>query len=285
MPPIEVCVRGLDSVDFYTYVLSKLLAEKILTRSSRILVVCGEKMDHGILSSLGFEDVTISNLSARSSADNKSQYAPYEWTYQDAEALSYPDCSFDFVIVHSGLHHLRCPQKGIVEMYRVASSGILGFEPLRNLFTLVGVKMGFGQEYETAAVYFNDCRCGGVEDSAIPNYVYRFTKGDIARTIQSYAPIREHGYRFWCTTRIPVRLQRLAKKRYVVAVRAAQPLLVLLGRAFPCFANNMAFLVTKREDSCGLFPWLQRVNDSIVPDRQHLEQIYGPAQQAVPDRP
>lgn len=77
-------------------------------------------------------------------------------------------------------------------MYRIASSGILGFEPYRNLFTTLGVALGFEQKYEIAAVFHNDRKYGGVENTAIPNFIYRFTSSDIRRTIQSWSPIAGH---------------------------------------------------------------------------------------------
>jgi ubiquinone/menaquinone biosynthesis C-methylase UbiE len=271
---MQVCY---EKQDFYTYVLRELLAEQLLTKSSTILVVCGGQTDYKTLRSLRFENVTISNLdNRRLNTEEKHPFAPYEWRYEDAENLSYPENSFDFVMVHSGLHHLHCPEKGITEMYRVASSGVIGFEPNKNLFTSLGVRMGFGQEYETAAVFRHNCIHGGVANTRIPNYVHRFSNADIVRTVQTFAPVARHRYRFWYTTRIPGRLYRM-KKRYVrPLVRMSESLLRAMGRTFPFFANNMAFFISKPVMPLDLFPWLTVIEGEIVPNQEYLEQVYEP---------
>jgi ubiquinone/menaquinone biosynthesis C-methylase UbiE len=260
--------------DFYASVLTEMIDEGVISTSSKILVVCGDTHDYETLISRHFENVTISNLDDRLEADGDNRFAPYAWEYQHAERLSYEDESFDFVVVHSGLHHLRCPQKGIAEMYRVAALGVLAFEPHRNLFTSLGVKLGFGQAYETAAVFYNDCKYGGVENSNVPNYVCRFTKGDIRRTIQAHSPVAGHHFRFWYATRIPDRLVKMKRKYLWACVAVAGNLLVYLGKTFPFFANNMAFYVAKPAIPGDLFPWLQVEGSAIVPKEEWLRKRY-----------
>ena len=105
-----------------------------------------------MLEDLGFTDVVISNVDTRTTS---AAFAPFEWSFQDAEDLTYPDDSFDFCIVHSGLHHCKSPHEALLEMYRVSRQGVLVFEPCDNLTTRIGVWLGIGQEYEIAAVAGN----------------------------------------------------------------------------------------------------------------------------------
>lgn len=256
--------------DFYRNTLRRLLSEGVLSQDDRILCVCAGDRDRDAMMALGFGNVTISNLGDRSSSGNAERFAPYAWSHEDVEKLSFGDDSFDIAIVHSGLHHLRCPQRGIAEMYRVASKGILAFEPYRNLFTRIGVAFGFGQEYETSAVFQSDCRQGGAANTAIPNYVYRFTADDIRRTIQAYNPVAKHSYRFWYTIRIPDRLAQMRKRSLATLVRMASPLLLFLGRHCRFFANNLAFLVLKPRIPGDLFPWLKVDGSGIVPNADYL---------------
>ncbi len=263
-----------EAPDFYESVLRELLDDGRISTESSILVVCGDDHDWQTLRNLGFANVTISNLDDRLQQSSENPFEPYAWSYDDAENLSHPDGSFDFVLVHSGLHHLHSPQKGLAEMYRVASRGILGFEPNQNLFTRLGVKLGFGQQYETAAVFFNDCRFGGVANSQIPNYVYRFTKAEVIKTIQAYSPIAAHRYRFWHATRIPSRLYQTKSASRRMLVATSERLLRFLGGNFPMLANNMAFFVPKPTIPEDLFPWLNLKEGSIVPDETYLNRIY-----------
>lgn len=269
-------MADFDLSVFYRDVLSRLLAQNLLKRNDRVLVVCAGPFDKQVLQSLEFTDVTITNLDDRQKVNGGAEFAPYTWDFQDLESLGYPDGSFDVVIVHSGLHHLRCPQRGITEMYRVARRLVIGFEPHRNFYTSLGVKLGAGQEYEDAAVFYNDCRWGGVANTEIPNYVVRFNRGDIERTIQTYNPIARHRIQCFYATRIPARLQGLARQGAVGrAVGALTGLLAALGR-IPSLANNMAFCIQKPQVPGDLFPWLTVADGRVTCNRPWLEAKYRP---------
>src|SRR5829696_6950968 len=136
--------------DFYEEVIDQLLRTGILAREMKLLVVCGGRRDERLLREKKFRDVVISNLDAPSDAYGQS---PFAWSRQDAERLAFDDGSFDFCLVHSGLHHCRSPHLALLEMYRVARRGLLLFEPYDNLLTRIGVRLNIGQEYEHASVF------------------------------------------------------------------------------------------------------------------------------------
>lgn len=48
---------------------------------------------------------------------------PYHWQKASAEAIPFPDNTFDYVICRSLLHHLEVPTKGLAEMERVLKPG------------------------------------------------------------------------------------------------------------------------------------------------------------------
>src|SRR4051794_30329280 len=91
---------------FYIRVMERLVAAGTVCLADSVLIVCGGSLDENVLSSVGFQDLTITNLD--------SDVA----TQQDAEALTYEDASFDIVIVHAGLHHCHSPHRALLEMYR-----------------------------------------------------------------------------------------------------------------------------------------------------------------------
>ena len=264
-----------DLSPFYLEVLTSLMARyPWLTIHSEILVVCGGPFDREVLQSLGFLNVTISNLDERISQTGINPFETYKWSYQDLEHLSFEEGTFDVVIVHSGLHHLRCPQRGINEMYRVARHGIIGFEPNRNFYTALGVKLGVGQEYEDAAVYHNGCRWGGVANTDVPNYVVRFNASEIRRVVQTYRPVAPHKIDFFFTTRVSGRVESLRSKGF--AGKLTVKLAGLLSRAgrFPFLANNMAFCVLKPNLPNDLFPWLEIKEGAVGCSRPYLETKY-----------
>jgi SAM-dependent methyltransferase len=261
---------------FYNEVLQDLLYTNVLRRKMRILVVCGGPTDKEALLHCGFQRGVISNLDVRV---NGSEFHPFEWSRQDAEKLSFEDNSFDFCVVHSGLHHCYSPHRALLEMYRVASKGLLMFEPYDNLVTRLGVLLKFGQEYEHAAVFYNDCSYGGVSNSSIPNYVYRWTEQEIVKTVNAWAPYGKHTFRFFHKMRIPWdQLRGRKNRRFYYATLLLSPVLKAVNLVLPKQGNNFAALVLKPEFPRDLHPWLLwegntlRVNASWLAERYSEKQ-------------
>jgi SAM-dependent methyltransferase len=257
--------------DFYGELIADLLQAGVLDNAMRVLVLCGGKVDADVLKQNGFRDVVISNVDSR---PNREDFLPYEWCYQDAEHLAYENASFDLCLVHSGLHHCHSPHRALVEMYRVARKAILLFEPYDNLMTRIGVRLNVGQEYEHAGVFCNGLHHGGVGDSDIPNFVYRFTEQEIIKTINCYAPYARHDIRFIHRMRVPwTQLRRRRNKSLYYVIRAAQPVLKLVETCLPRQSNNFAALILKPELPGQLHPWLRqdgqtiRLNDQWVAAR------------------
>ncbi len=270
-------VAGSTMESFYKQTIQKLLREGVMHSDHRVLVVCGGEEDRDTLKACGLTRVVISNVDERQTADG---FAPFEWSYQDAENLTYEDGAFDFVVVHSGLHHCRSPHRGLLEMYRVASRGVVLFEPYDNVVTRLGQRLGIGQEHEHAAVYFNDCRYGGVRNTEIPNYVYRFTKREIDKTIQTHDPVADHEIRYTFAMRIPwVPLKGRKNKVFYYAVVLAYPLIMLASWLYPPMSNNFAAVIIKPGSNTPLHPWLERSEDGVRLNRTWLTERYGP----IPD--
>ncbi len=239
---------------FYAEVLKELLDEHLLERHMQVLVVCGGDTDKEVLHGSGFANVVISNLDARMTGD---EYAPFAWSFQDAENLTFEDDSFDFCIVHSGLHHCHSPHRALLEMHRVARKGILLFEPYDNFLTRVGVRLKIGQDYEHAAVFYNDCTYGGVKNSWLPNYIYRWTEAEIIKTIHSFAPHANHHFKFIYKMRIPwTQLQGRKNKLFYYTVCLSLPILKIFSALLPKQSNNFAALILKPRLPQDLHPWL-----------------------------
>jgi SAM-dependent methyltransferase len=247
--------------DFYTQTLRKLIRRGHMGPDMRVLVVCGGGLDRQVLLECGFRDVIISNLDARMRGD---EFAPFRWSFQDAEALSFADNEFDFCIAHSGLHHCYSPHRALLEMYRVSRAGILIFEPRDGLLVRLGVRLNMGQDYEVAAVFDNDLIFGGVRNTEVPNYVYRWTPNEVRKTIKSYAPVGHHGFEFYYAMRVPwQRLKLMRNKLYLAGAIAALPFLKALSLVVPALCNNFGFLVLKPKIPGDLFPWLTTASGKL----------------------
>jgi SAM-dependent methyltransferase len=240
--------------DFYAATLRELFKDGWLELDSSVLVVCGGAYDRNAFDGLGFRRVTISNLDTRLRGD---EFAPYGWSRQDVESITFGDGAFDFVVVHQGLHHCHSPHRGLLEMYRVAKRGVLVFEPRDTRLVRLGIRLGFGQQYEIAAVADNGLQFGGVGNSATPNFIYRWTEHEIEKTIQTYAPTGRARFRYFSALRVPKERMRSMKNRF--AARALQmmlPAIRLFAAVFPRQSNCFAFAITKAEIAGDLHPWM-----------------------------
>lgn len=240
--------------DFYDETIAKLVRAGVLHPDMRVLVVCGGERDRDVMLRCGLRNVTISNVDTRMRGD---EFAPFGWSFQDAEQLTFEDGSFDFVIAHSGLHHCASPHRALLEMYRVSRVGLLVFEPRDGPLVRLGVRLNLGQEYEVAAVFGNGMVFGGVRNTPIPNFVYRWTEAEVRKSIQSFAPIGAHRFQFFYATRIPwSRLRMLKNRLYLAAATALIPVVKVTSLVFPRICNNFAFMVLKPTLPRDLFPWL-----------------------------
>jgi len=266
--------------DFYEDVVSELVHDGILTPEMKVLVVCGDRNDRLVLERCGFRDVMISNLGVRAAGKD---VAAFQWSRQDAERLTFDDASFEFAIVHSGLHHCYSPHRALLEMYRVARRGVLLFEPYDNLLTRIGVRLNVGQEYEHASVHCNHAHQGGVGNTTVPNYVYRFTEQEIVKAIHCYAPYARHEIRFFHRMRIPwTQLRRRRNRTLYHAVRASRPVLKLIETVLPRQSNNFAALILKPRLPAELHPWLRQDDDGIHLNERWIAERYGRAGDAGP---
>lgn len=93
---------------FVQSTLATLVADHVLTSLDSILVVCDGDAECLLFVEMGFSNVVISNLDERMLSD---QFAPLDWSFQDAQNLTYEDASFDFVFVSDGLHHCASPHR------------------------------------------------------------------------------------------------------------------------------------------------------------------------------
>lgn len=219
---------------FYATVLERLIAAGTIAISDSVLVVCGGPLDADVLAKVGFQDVTISNLDC-AMANHR----------QDAESLTYDDGSFDVVVVHAGLHHCHSPHRALLEMYRVARKCAVAFEARDSLMIRSAVRLGLTMDYEVNAISADGKR-GGVADTGVPNFVYRWTERDVRKTIASYDPSHVPQIQFFYDLRIPIqRIARSSNRVLLVLAKLVEPFSRLLAAVAPRQCNEFAFAVAK----------------------------------------
>jgi SAM-dependent methyltransferase len=256
----------------YRESLEKLLHEGQLQKDHRILVLCAGDKDKQVFEGLGFENVTISNLSKNLRPD---EFAPFGARAFDAEEIACDDGEYDYCVVHAGLHHCQSPQRAILEMYRVAKTGILFIEPNDSAFIRLACRLGFAQEFEVAStIGKTNFKGGGLRFGGIPNFVYRFTAREVEKCIETNAPYARHHYRVLLRMQVYWEAYRLHRSAFVrLGSRLARPIVSLLG-TLPWFANNIAVAVLKPDLGRELHPWLTQLDGEIQLDDKWVETHY-----------
>ena len=241
----------MDRVNFYKKYLKKVIKDKNAT----ILVVAGGPLDKKVFSESGYKNVTISNLDSRM---DSNQYSPYKWSYQDAENLSFADCQFEFTVIHAGLHHCSSPHKALLEMYRVSQKGVLSFESKDSFLMRIGLKLKLTYQYELPAVFFNDMKYGGLNNSEIPNFVYRWTENEIEKVINTYAPYLKHRVTYFYGISIPKLKENFMIKKIFFLI------LKILLKFIPNHQGNLfGFFIEKPDSESKLLPWIIHENENL----------------------
>lgn len=256
---------------FYLETLQTLVADQWLDTDAEVLAVAATTVDRDVMLAAGLRSVTISNLDDQLRGD---EFAPYRWSLQDASALSFGDGSFDFCVCHQGLHHCRSPHRALLELYRVARRGVVVFEPHDTMLTRLGVRLGVGQRYETA-LDMHGAPSGGVQNTEIPNFVYRWSVREAAKTLASYDPIGPPRVRCFYDLRVPA--GRIARLRNPLSRRTAEvvvPVAQLILRLAPSQANAVAMVVDKLDPRRDLHPWLVANGERPRLDAGWIEQQY-----------
>jgi hypothetical protein len=75
-------------------------------------------------------------------------------------------------------------------MLRVAKCGIIFIESRDCFLTRLSCSLGLSEIYEYSAVK-NDDR-GGVDNTNVPNFVYRWTENEVLKLINSYKPLNKY---------------------------------------------------------------------------------------------
>jgi ubiquinone/menaquinone biosynthesis C-methylase UbiE len=255
-------------ISFYKNTIDKWVTEKNIS----ILVVGGGETDRGVLRSLGFTNVIISNLDFRLKGD---EFAPYQWSLQKAEELSYEKDEFDFVVVHAALHHCESPHRALLEMYRVAKIAAIVFESRDSLLMKFLEKVNLTPSYEHVAVYYNDGKFGGVNNTEIPNYIYRWTEREIEKTVHTYAPYAKHNFQYKYGNDVPssVGLQQKATIKQLL-ISIAKPFYQIFILLYPKQQNLFAFYIEKPKIPEDLHEWLKVDGENIRFNYEWAQKVY-----------
>ncbi len=277
--PATKAVAKKPRAQFLRVLTSEIAACRI-SLHQRVLIVGGSAEDEQILRQAGFTDIVNSNLPTDMERLAVSEAAPAtQHVALDAEQLDLPDDSFDLVFASEVLHHCSSPHRALCEMLRVSRRYVLFMEPNDSLAMELLVKMGFSFPYELPAVIDHDYRSGGVRDSHIPNFLYRWNGHEVFKTVSSYIPerlfsVRPHPYWDFSVTEKDLDLRKETRIGRITSVVGTRNFISLL-RFIQQFLNwipglrgqgNKFFCCIEKDE--GLKPWMAREGGTIVFNRK-----------------
>lgn len=270
-------------VSFAESVIEELLADGTVSPSDSVICVCAGERERDLFAHFSFEHVMLTNIDART----RDRFRPFEWSYQDAEALQFEDRSFDFAFVADGLHHCFSPHRALLEMYRVSRRGIIVVESRDNLLMRTANILGLTPDYEVEAVVGSEFKEGGVNNTEIPNHIYRWTEPDFKKAIKSYDPHGKHTFRFFHGLNLPHELATWKKNSSKSQVlRISSPLLHALTRLFKKQCNTLGMVALRPHLPRDLWPWLKIENGHIIFDKEyanhHFKELEGSGLSARP---
>lgn len=242
----------------------------LISTDDSILVICAGHRDKKILELNGFTKVTISNLDDRL---EKNEFAPFEYSYQDAEDLSFEDNSFDWVLVHAGLHHCYRPHRALLEMLRVGKKGAIVFEARDGFLIRQAKKFNLVPTYELESVIDNDLKYGGVANTDIPNFIYRWKEREIESILNAYFPtFKDNKVHYFYNLRLPT--QRISfiksplKRYFLLALMIPVKIFCTL---FPKQSNEFGFIMQKGTE---LHNWLKHENGQVKINPENVKKDF-----------
>lgn len=242
---------------FVIDVIHRLLVQGTLDTGHKLLAVCAAESELELFSGLGFGDVTLSSVGVQTSSAEAVQSG--DIVLQDAMNLGYPSRSFDFAFVSDGLHHCDSPHRALLEMYRVSRRGVIVFESRDSLAMRLAVRLRLTGDYELAAVQWNGGVLGGVNNSDIPNHVYRWTEREFEKTIRSYDPTGPQRFEYFYGLNLPWGPSGAAAG---AAAKLATFSACLLTIPIKRQRNSLAMVAIKPDPSSH-WPWLERRDGAL----------------------
>jgi SAM-dependent methyltransferase len=250
-----------------------------MTLEERALIVGGSAQDEQILRDVGFEHIVNSNLPTDMNRLFRGETAPEtKHVALDAEQIDLPSDSFDLVFASEVLHHCVSPHKALCEMLRVSRKYVIFMEPNDSFAMNALVKLNFSFPYELPAVIDHNYESGGLRDSQIPNFIYRWNRHEVVKTVSSCIAERifsVHTNPYWdfSVTKEDLELRKATRIGSITAIIGTTNFIRLLRlaqltmNAVPPFRNQGNKFFCSIEKSADLKPWMARDGDRIVFNR------------------
>jgi len=159
---------------------------KFLNKDKSILVLGASSYEAYLFHKSQFKKITLSNINlAQLKGAEKYNFKKIKIDFRNLYKIK--NNSYDYVVVHTSIHHTSKPHNILLEMYRIAKLGVLIVESNDSFIMRLAVKLNFSEDFEKSALNYKTY-VRGVDGSHVPNYVYRWTEREIKKLFYSYQP-------------------------------------------------------------------------------------------------
>ena len=255
-------------VNFVKRTFRHLFSQNVIAPTDSLIDIGGTDTDAAMLRGVGFDRISVININkvALPEHGHAVNFIVADFT----EAKLGPN-AFDIAFTSDCLHHCSAPHAALLAMYRVARKAVIVIESRDNALMRLAGRVGLAQIYELQKKNLEGK--GGVDFTAVPNFVYRWTESEFEKTIRSYDPTIQHEFFYRYEMSVPE--GRLRKSRNPVvrsAGLAMRPMAKAMHMIVPRQCNTFAMIAVKDPERCALWPWLERRGEEIVPAERYYAQ-------------
>lgn len=272
-------MREKKSREKFLKVLTSCIASCHIPPDARVLVVGGNLDDFEILQRAGFRHIALSNFDGRPERlTENGRKSHLTYLGLDGEQMGLADDSFEMVFAHEVIHHCRSPHRAVCEMLRVSRKYVVFLEPNDSHLMRTITQMGFSFPYELPGGLV----AGGVRNSSVPNFIYRWNSAEVRKTAASFLAECEFAffsYPYWDfnATEEDLELRRQTRLRFLTSALGAKNLLSVL-RCIQTVINRISFVRRQGnkffcciEKTNTLKPWLRREGGEITFDPRYVK--------------
>ncbi len=163
--------------------------EQFLPKDANILVVGASEKEIKIFENKNYKNILFSYFDddVELIINKYSKNRNFKFQKIDCRQIEYPDGYFDYTFTHATIHHIDKPHLAILELYRVSQKGVLIIEGNDSILMRLSAFFSYSEKFEVSSVNLKEKK-GGLMETGVPNYIYRWTEREIYKLLESYDP-------------------------------------------------------------------------------------------------
>ena len=211
-----------------------------IKKEDEVLIISGSITEVFILKKYGYENITITYYDEKTKINIEQEFKNINFIKLDLSKNNFDIKKYNYVIICNTLHHLNKPHQTILNLYDIANKGLMIFEGNDSFVTRILSKINLMETFENSAIS-KDGK-GGLLNSNVANYIYRWTEREIAKLLFSYDPKHKNKLYFNYSYDL---FNKEVQKKINFAFKFFSPILKIIAHIiFKIFPNQGNILIT-----------------------------------------